>query len=240
MSGHSKWAQIKRQKGANDTKRGATFTKLSNAISLAVKSGGGVGDPDQNFRLRLAIDSAKAANMPKENIERAIARASGKAAEEMDEVVYEGFGPGGFAVIVEAATNNKNRTSAEVANAFNKNGGNMGQPGSVSYQFKQQGLIHVAKAGKSTDDIFLDSADSGAEDIEEVDDGVYIYTNPSELSKVREGLAKKGYQIQAVEIIRKPTLTTEIVDDEAAHKAMAFIEKFEDMDDVQKVYTNLA
>src|SRR5690242_7790795 len=134
MSGHSKWAQIKRQKGANDAKRGATFTKLSNAISIAIRQGGGISDPSSNFKLRLAIDAAKGANMPKENIERAITRASGKDAAAMEEAVYEGFGPGGIAVIVEAATDNKNRTSAEVANIFNKNGGNMGQPGSVSYQ----------------------------------------------------------------------------------------------------------
>src|SRR5260221_4960992 len=135
MSGHSKWSQIKRQKGVNDTKRGATFTKLSNAIAIAVRQGGGIGDPDQNFKLRLAVDAAKTVNMPKDNIERAIARGSGKEAGVMDEVVYEGFGPGGFAVIVEAATDNKNRTSSDIANAFNKNGGSMGQPGSVSYQF---------------------------------------------------------------------------------------------------------
>ena len=239
MSGHSKWAQIKRQKGANDAKRGATFTKLSNAIAIAVRQGGGIADPASNFRLRLAIDSAKAVNMPKENIERAIQRASGKDAATMEETVYEGFGPGGIAVIVEAATDNKNRTSAEVANVFNKNGGNMGQPGSVSYQFKQIGQIFVKKGGRTTDDIFMDAADSGAEDIEDQDTEVAIYTNPTDLAKVREGLLAKGYEIAEAAIIRKANLTVEL-NDEGMEKALAFVEKFEDMDDVQQVYTNIA
>lgn len=240
MSGHSKWAQIKRQKGVNDTKRGATFTKLSNAISIAVRQGGGIGDPDQNFRLRLAVDSAKSANMPKENIERAIARASGKTAETMEEMVYEGFGPGGFAVMVEVATDNKNRTSSEIGNVFNKYGGSMGQPGSVAYQFKQLGEIVVGKDGKSADDIFLDAADSGAEDIEEGEDEIYIYTNTTDLSKVRHDLSEKGYVVKSVEIIRKPTVTVDLSQEDALQKAMSFVEKFEEMDDVQKVYTNIA
>ena len=239
MSGHSKWAQIKRQKGANDAKRGATFTKLSNAISIAIRQGGGITDPASNFRLRLAIDAAKAVNMPKENIERAIARVSGKDAAAMEEAVYEGFGPGGIAVIVEAATDNKNRTSAEVANVFNKNGGNMGQPGSVSYQFKQIGQIIVKKLSKSVDDVFMDAADSGAEDIEDAGEEVYIYTNPTDLARVREGLLSKGYEIEEASIIRKASLTVEL-SDEDMQKALSFVEKFEEMDDVQQVYTNIA
>lgn len=239
MSGHSKWAQIKRQKGANDAKRGATFTKLSNAISIAVRQGGGIADPAMNFKLRLAIDAAKAVNMPKENIERAIARVSGKDAAAMDEAVYEGFGPAGIAVIVEAATDNKNRTSSEVANVFNKNGGNMGQPGSVSYQFKQLGEIIVKKNNKSVDDVFLDAADSGAEDIEDADDEIYVYTNPADLAKVREGLMGKGYEVTEAGIIRKANIPVELSDDEM-EKAMSFVEKLEDMDDVQEVYTNIA
>jgi len=239
MSGHSKWAQIKRQKGANDAKRGATFTKLSNAISIAVRQGGGITDPAMNFRLRLAIDSAKTVNMPKENIERAISRASGKDAAAMEEAVYEGFGPGGIAVIVEAATDNKNRTSADVANVFNKNGGNMGQPGSVSYQFKQLGEIVVKKVNKSVDDVFLDAADSGAEDIEDAEGEIYVYTNSSDLAKVREGLMGKGYEIVEAGIIRKANTPVDLSDDDM-EKAMGFIEKLEDMDDVQQVYTNIA
>ncbi|HXS14882.1 MAG TPA: YebC/PmpR family DNA-binding transcriptional regulator, partial [Candidatus Saccharimonadales bacterium] len=158
MSGHSKWATIKRQKGANDAKRGALFTKLSKAISIAVTQGVGIGDPAQNFRLRLAVEAARAGNMPKENIERAIERAAGKDGVALEEVVYEVFGPGGVGMIVEAATDNKNRTTSEVANIFNKNGGNMGQPGSVSYQFKQIGQLIMDKKNRTLDDIFLEAA----------------------------------------------------------------------------------
>ena len=145
MSGHSKWAQIKRQKGVNDQKRGKTFTKLGNAITIAIKQGGGIGDPDSNFRLRLAIDIARAENMPKENIERAIKRASAKDAGDFTEVIYEGFAPGGVSVIVEAATDNSMRTTSEVKSVFNKAGASFGQPGSVSYQFKHVGRIIVKK-----------------------------------------------------------------------------------------------
>ena len=240
MSGHSKWATIKRQKGANDAKRGAAFTKLSKAITIAVQQGGGIGDPAQNFRLRLAIDSARAANMPKENIQRAIERAAGKQGASLEEVVYEGFAPGGASVIVEAATDNKNRTTGEVQNVFNKNGGNMGQPGSVSYQFTPKGQIIISKDGKNTDEIFLDSADAGAEDIEEVGDSeIFIYTQPTDLAKVRDSLVAKGYTIGEVGIIRQPNIPLE-TDDESAQKIIDFVEKLEDLDDVQKVYSNLA
>lgn len=240
MSGHSKWATIKRQKGANDAKRGAAFTKLSKAITIAVQQGGGIGDPAQNFRLRLAVDAARGANMPKENIQRAIDRAAGKQGVALVEVVYEGFAPGGATIIVEAATDNKNRTTGDVHNVFNKNGGNMGQPGSVSYQFTQMGQIIVSRNGKNADDVFLDSADAGAEDIEEVGDTeIFIYTQPTALAKVRDNLQTKGYTIVEIGIIRKPNLPLE-TDDESAQKIMDFIEKLEDLDDVQKVYSNLA
>ncbi|MBI2420630.1 MAG: YebC/PmpR family DNA-binding transcriptional regulator, partial [Candidatus Levybacteria bacterium] len=153
MSGHSKWSTIKRQKGAADIKRGATFTKISNAITIAVKQGGGVGDPDQNPRLRLAVEMARSANMPKDNIERAIQRASNKGEGELQEVIYEGFAPGGVSVIVEAVTDNTNRTTSEVKSLFNKSGANFAQPGAVSYQFKQTGEIVIHKNGKSIDEI---------------------------------------------------------------------------------------
>lgn len=240
MSGHSKWAQIKRQKGVNDVKRGAIFTKLSKAITIAVQQGGGIGDPNQNFRLRLAVDAARGANMPKENIQRAIERAAGKSAEAIEEVVYEGFAPGGVSIIVEAATDNKNRTTGEVQNIFNKNGGNMGQPGSVSYQFTQMGQLVMSRNGENTDDIFLDAADAGAEDIEEVGDNeVFVYTQPTSLAKVRDSLTEKGYTVAEMEIIRKPNLPMEL-EDESGQRVMDFIEKLEDLDDVQKVYSNLA
>ncbi len=238
MSGHSKWAQIKRQKGANDTKRGLAFTKLSIAITLAVRQGGGIGDPNQNFHLRLAIEAARNANMPKENIQRAIERAAGKQAADMAEVVYEGFGPGGVSIIVEAATDNKNRTTSEVQNVFNKNGGNMGQPGSVSYQFKQVGQIILDKNGKTMDDIFLAAADSGAEDVEEVDSEVFVYTNPSQLAAVADTLKKAGYMIKETELTRQ-ALIPMTLDEQTSEKVISLLDKLEELDDVQKVYSNL-
>src|SRR5258706_11365424 len=237
MSGHSKWATIKRQKGKTDAKRGIAFTKLSNAITLAVKAGGGIADPTQNFKLRLAIDTARSANMPKENIERAIARAAGKQAEDMQEVVYEGFGPGGVGIIVEAATDNKNRTSSEVKNVFDKNGGNMVQPGAVSYQFKQMGQLILDKNGKSLDDIFLIAADSGAEDVEEQDDEIFVYTKTSDLAKVKDSLSKEGITVKEMELIRKPTVFVTL-DEEAFNKVTNILEKLEELDDVQKTYSN--
>jgi len=237
MSGHSKWATIKRQKGKTDAKRGIAFTKLSNAITLAVKAGGGIGDPNQNFKLRLSIETARNANMPKENIERAIARAAGKQAEDMQEVVYEGFGPGGVGIIVEAATDNKNRTSSEVKNVFDKNGGNMVQPGAVSYQFKQMGQLILDKNGKSLDDIFLIAADSGAEDVEEQDDEIFVYTKTSDLAKVKDSLSKEGITVKEMELIRKPTVFVTL-DEEAFNKVTNILEKLEELDDVQKTYSN--
>ncbi len=238
MSGHSKWSTIKRQKGANDAKRGAIFTKLSKAISIAVVSGGGVPDPAQNFRLRLAVEAARAANMPKENIERAIEKGAGKGGGVMEEVLYEGFGPNGVGIIVEAATDNKNRTTSEVANAFNKNGGNMGAMGSVSYQFKKMGQLVVEKGNKSFDDLFLEAADSGAEDVEEADELAFVYTNPSDLAKVRDSLSDKGIVVKEMELIFKPTVTME-VDDATGEKVMNLLERIEELDDVQKTYSNM-
>lgn len=240
MSGHSKWSTIKRQKGIADVKRGAIFTKLAKAIIVAVKQGGGVGNPDQNFRLRLAVDAARASNMPKENISRAIERASGKQGESYDEAVYEGFGPCGIVVIVEAATDNKNRTSSEIKTVFEKNGGAMGQPGSVSYLFKQVGEIIIDKQSKSYDEIFLDVADSGGEDVEEEDGEAIIYTSTSTLSKVRDYLLSKGYTIKQAEIIRKPISFVEISDEMQSEKIVNFLDKLEELDDVQKTYTNVS
>lgn len=238
MSGHSKWATIKRQKGANDAKRGQLFTKLSNAITIAVRQGGGVADANANPRLRLAIDTARGANMPKENIDRAIQRAIGKSAAEMEEVIYEGFGPGGFSLIVEAITDKKQRTTPEVKSRFEKNGGNMGTPGSVSYQFQQKGVITIEKSGRELDDIFMTAADIGAEDVEEVGEEVLISTRPEDLGNVRDGLAENGLTIKGAELQWKPLTTIAISDVDLAKKAIQFIEKLEELDDVQKVYAN--
>lgn len=204
---------------------------------MAVREGGNVADPSGNPRLRLAIDAARAANMPKDNIDRAIQRASGKNENIMEAVVYEGFGPGGFALIVEAITDNTQRTTPEMKNVFSKNGGNMGTPGSVSYQFEQKGLITVAKNGKTVDEIFLIAADSGAEDIEEHEEEVLVYTRPENLGRVRDELAKSS-TVKTAELTRKPLSWVRIADTSAAQKAITFLEKIEDMDDVQKVYAN--
>ena len=239
MSGHSKWATIKRQKGANDAKRGALFTKLSKAITIAVSSGGGVADPAQNFRLRLAVEAARAANMPKDTIERAIEKAAGKAGMTLEEVLYEGFGPGGAGIIVEAATDNKNRTTSEVQNVFNKNGGNMGAMGSVSYQFKKMGQLLVEKGSKSYDELFLEAADAGAEDVEDSDTHCYVYTEPARLAKVKDSLVQKGIIVTEMELVWKPTMTTD-VDDATGEKVMNLLEKLEELDDVQKTYSNMS
>lgn len=239
MSGHSKWSTIKRQKGLNDKKRGATFTKLSNAITLAVKQGGGTSDPEQNFRLRLAMDSARSSNMPKENVQRAIKRAQGKDMGEITEIIYEGFAPGGVSVMVEAATDNHLRTTGDVKNIFSKHGGSFGQPGSVAYQFKQIGRIIVEKNGKSFDDIFAVALDSGAEDIHEMGEEVYIDTISTDLAKVRKELSLTDLKIVSVELIREPIMGMEINDETALSKVDNFVSLLEELDDVQKVYTNL-
>jgi len=238
MSGHSKWSTIKRQKGAADVKRGLAFTKLSNAITVAVKQGGGVGDPNSNFRLRLVIDAARAANMPKDNIERAIQRAAGKANADMEEIVYEGFGPGGFSIIVEAITDNKQRTTPIVKSAFEKNGGSIGTPGSVSYQFQQAGQILLGKNGKSFDDIFNLAVENGAEDVEDGGEVVLVYTKPEELAAVRDSMLRTGVDIQKAELVRKPIHHLQIEDREVAKRALAFMEKIEDLEDIQQVYAN--
>lgn len=238
MSGHSKWSTIKRQKGAKDQKRGQIFTKLSFAITTAVREGGGVTDPESNFRLRLAVEDAKNANMPKENIKRAIDRASGKQEGDIEEMLYEGFGPGGFSVIVEALTDKKQRTIAEVKSAFEKNGGNLGVSGSVLYMFEKKGMILVSKGSMTLDDIFLIAADNFAEDVEEDGDDVIIYTKPEELTKARSGLQEGGLLVREGRLFWRPKSTNSITDPEQAEKAIRFVEIIEELDDVDRVYVN--
>jgi len=247
MSGHSKWATIKRSKGAADLKRGLTFTKISNAITIAVKRGGGITDPNSNFKLRLAVDAARAANMPKDNIERAIQRAVGKDAGEMQEVLYEGFAPGGVSVIIEAATDNAMRTTSEIKSIFNKEGGNFGQPGSVAYQFEQKGKIVIGKngsprgeTGKTIDELFEIAVESGAEDIEDAQDKAIITTSYGDLPSVRERLMEKGIIPEEIEIIRKPLTPVTISEPEKLEKVVNFLDKIRGLDDVQKIYSNLA
>jgi len=238
MSGHSKWSTIKRQKGTKDQKRGQVFTKLSYTITTAVREGGGVSDPNSNFRLRLAVEEARAANMPKENIKRAIDRAKGKQEGDIEEIFYEGFGPGGFSVIVETLTDKKQRTVAEVKNAFEKNGGSLGVAGSVMYQFSKIGMITIEKNGKSLDDIFLIAAECFAEDIEDAEDNVVIYSRAEDLAKARNALLEKGLNIKDERLLYK-AITINTIDDKAqADKAIKFLEILEELDDVHKVYVN--
>ena len=240
MSGHSKWATIKRAKGAADLKRGLTFTKISNAITVAVKASGGIADPNSNFKLRLAVDAARAANMPKDNIERAIQKAIGEDTGEVSEVIYEGFAPEGVSVIIEAATDNTMRTTSEIKSIFNKDGGNFGQPGSVAYQFEQKGRIIINKNGKTIDELFEIALQSGAEDIEYIQDKAIIQTSYADLSSVRERLMEKGMVLEAIETIRKPLIPIVISDPARLERVVNFLDKIGALDDVQKVYSNLA
>ncbi|MEM4230730.1 MAG: YebC/PmpR family DNA-binding transcriptional regulator [Candidatus Pacearchaeota archaeon] len=238
MSGHSKWSQIKRQKQKADVKRGLVFTKLANAITIAVRQGGGVTDVSQNFRLRLAIDAAKSVNMPKENIERAIQRAQKKEIGDLEEVIYEGFAPGGVALIIRAATDNRNRTTSEIKNLIEKNGGTFANVGSVSWMFKDQGLITVKKDNKSFDEIFGIAADLGVEDIKEAGEVVEIYTKPNDLYSKKNSLSEKGLIIQDAQLDKNPTSFVEIKDPEQAKRVISLVDKLEELEDVQNVYAN--
>lgn len=233
MSGHSKWSTIKRQKGAKDAARSAVFTKLGNAIAIAARSG---ADPDTNFSLRLAIDKAKAANMPSANIQRSIDRGSGKlGGEQIQEVMYEGYGPGGAAILVECATDNINRTYPEVRTAFTKHGGNMAEKGAVAFQFDRKGLIRVAGTGE---DLLLTILDAGAEDALEEEGETVLYTDPKELAKVRDNLQVAGLEITEAELTFVPNTTVEINDEATAGKLMRLMEALEDIDDVSGTHTN--
>lgn len=238
MSGHSKWSTIKRQKGAADARRGQMFTKLASAITIAVKEGGG-GDSSSNFKLRLVVDQAKGINMPKENIQRAIDRGLGKGGGvALETVTYEGYAPGKVALIVEAATDNRNRTTPEVRGAIEKAGGTFASPGAVSWMFTDVGLITLAKVDKSFEEVFEAAVESGADDVEDAQDSVEVYTKPADVEKVKNTLVEKGFAPQSAEIFKKPTTTQPIEDADMAKKVLNLIEKIEELDDVQKVYAN--
>jgi len=236
MSGHSKWSTIKREKGAKDAARGAVFTKLGNAIAVAAKGG---TDPDTNFALRLAMDKARAANMPNANIQRSIDRGSGKlGGAQIEEIMYEGYGPGGIAVIVECATDNKNRTLPEVRLAFSKNGGNMAETGAVSFQFARKGIIRVGYLS-DTDEAMLDVIDAGAEDADDIgDQELIVYTDPKELAAVRDDLQARGFDIKEAELTFVPNNMVEISEAEPARKATNLLNALEDLDDVTNVHSN--
>jgi len=235
MSGHSKWSTIKRQKGAKDAARGAVFTKLGNNIAIAARAG---ADPDMNFALRLAIDKARAANMPNANIQRSIDRGSGKlGGAAIEEVTYEGYGPGGTAVIVECATDNKNRTYPEVRLAFSKSGGNIAETGAVAFQFSRKGMIRVGFAGDA-DEAMLEVIDAGAEDAEQDGEELVVYTDPKQLAAVRDALQTANFTVKEAELTYIPNNTVEVSDAETARKVMNLMNALDDLDDVTNVHAN--
>jgi YebC/PmpR family DNA-binding regulatory protein len=236
MSGHSKWSQIKRQQGANDAKRGALFTKLTREIITAARQGG--GDVDANYRLRMAVDKARANSMPAENIKRAIERATGSGAdaEQYEEITYEGFGPANVAVIVQAMTDNRNRTASEVRSIFNKAGGSLSP---VAWQFEQKGIISVPLNGQDPDEVTLAAIDAGAADVGSPEGGaIVVTTEPNDLETVRKALADAGYPPDDAELSMEPTTKIELSDERSAKAVLQFVERLEDLDDVQNVYAN--
>lgn len=235
MSGHSKWSTIKRQKGVKDAARGATFTKLGNAVAVAAKGG---ADPDMNFSLRLAVDRAKAANMPLINIQRSIDRGSGKlGGAQIQEVMYEGYGPGGTAILVECATDNLNRTYPEVRTAFTKHGGNIAEKGAVAFHFDRKGVIHVKGSG---DELTMKALDAGAQDVEDDEDDMTIYTDPKELAKVRDSLQAGGIEILEAELSFVSNSTVEVKDAPTAGKIIRLMDALEEIDDVTSTHTNFS
>jgi YebC/PmpR family DNA-binding regulatory protein len=237
MSGHSKWSTIKRQKGANDAKRGALFKKVAREVAVAARQGG--GDPDANYRLRLAIEKARSINMPAENIKRAIDKATGGGdAEQYEEIVYEGYGPGGVAVLVEAATDNRNRTAAEVRSVFSKAGGQLAGTGAVAWQFEPRGLITVPRDGNDPDEVALAAIDAGAVDVDTEADPIEIYTEPAGLEAVRQALDGAGVPVEGAEsaMIARQTVSLE---GDKVRQALRLVELLEDLDDVQRVTANV-
>jgi YebC/PmpR family DNA-binding regulatory protein len=237
MSGHSKWSTIKRQKGVTDAKRGALFTKVVREISVAARQGG--GDPDANYRLRLAVEKARSVNMPSDNIKRTIDKATGGGeADQFEEIVYEGYGPGGVAVLVEAATDNRNRTAAEVRSIFTKTGGQLAGSGAVAWQFEPRGLIAVNRASSvDPDEVGLAAIDAGAEDVETDEETIEIYTAPGSLEAVRKALESAGVPVESAENTMVAKQTVEL-DSNKARQALRLVELLEDLDDVQRVTAN--
>ena len=236
MSGHSKWHSIKHKKAIVDARRGAHFTKLARAITVAAREGG--GDPDSNAALTNAIQKAKDASMPKDNIERAIAKGTGAGADAdaIETVLYEGYGPGGVAVLIEALTDNRNRTAADVRHIVGKHGGNLGEPGSVAYLFEKQGVI-IVEAEKYSEDDLIVAIDAGAEDIVLDEDVFEVVTSPADFTVVRNALTEAGIEIESSDVTQRPK-TRILLDEEAATKLMKLIDALEESDDVGAVYAN--
>jgi len=242
MSGHSKWSTIKRQKGATDIKRGLTFTKVANAITIATKLGGS-GDPNSNPRLRMVMDEAKSVNMPKDNVQRAIDRGLGKGeGQVLEELLYEGFGPNGVAFIVESVSDNRLRTNQEIKNAFEKGGGNLAGQGAVSFMFERKGEIRVKGKGASNEEEMLELIDLGAEDVEDfMEDNIQrylVYVQGPELNTMGNKITQSGYRVESQELVYKPNTIVEITDKDTAKKVLDFANRLEELDDVQHVYAN--
>ena len=238
MSGHSKWSTIKHKKGAADAKRGKLFSKLSRAIMVAAKEGG--ADAGSNLALQNAIEKARSYSMPKDNIERAIAKGAGEGTDgsAFETVVYEGYGPEGVAVIVEALTDNRNRTASEVRHLFSKHGGNLGATGAVAWQFERRGVVLVDGEGVDEDELVLAAADAGADDVERDGDSFVVSSSPEDLSGVREALEGAGFTLESVGLQMVPKTTVAIAEESTAKQVVRLVEGLEDNDDVQDVYAN--
>ena len=239
MSGHSKWSTIKRKKGAADAKRGALFTKLGKEIMSAARESG--PDADSNFKLRLAVQRARTANMPKDNIDRAIAKGSGTGSDGVivEELSYEGYGPGGIAILVTVVTDNKNRTVAEIRHQFTRAGGNLGEAGSVAWQFESKGTISISLGGNGNDgdEVALQAIDAGAEDVQVQDGSVEVQTDPTTLDAVRKSLEESGLALENVDFGMLPKATI-LLDDGVAMQALRLLDGLEELEDVQRVYSN--
>jgi YebC/PmpR family DNA-binding regulatory protein len=238
LSGHSKWSSIKHRKGAADAKRGKLFSKLARAIIVAAKEGG--PDPGNNLSLQNAIEKARSYSMPKDNIERAIAKGAGEGADAaaFETVVYEGYGPEGVAVIVEALTDNRNRTAADVRHAFTKHGGSLGTTGAVAWQFERRGVVIVPAGGVDEEELFMAAADAGAEDVEQDGDAFQVTSAPESLTAVRVAIEEAGFAVDSAELSLVPKTTVAVEDESAAKRVMRLIDTLEDNDDVQDVYAN--
>ncbi|MFC2023545.1 YebC/PmpR family DNA-binding transcriptional regulator [Chloroflexota bacterium] len=237
MSGHSKWSTIKRKKSATDAKRGQLFTKIGKELALAAREGG--ADPETNFRLRLVVDKAKAANMPKDNIDRAIRRGAGlEKGTTLEEITYEGYGPHGVALLVQVVTDNRNRTVADLRRWFTKLGGGLGEAGCVAWQFESKGYVTLAPDDRDPDEIFDVAVEWGADDVVFSDDLIEIFTSPDDFQTVREAFEKRGLQLESAELTMVPT-TTISLDEKQTFQNMNLISTIEDLDDVQQVFSNL-
>jgi YebC/PmpR family DNA-binding regulatory protein len=236
MSGHSKWSQIKRQKGAADIKRGAIFSKLTNAIILSARHG---GDSEANFQLKMAVEKAREASMPKENIDRAIKRGTGElAGARLEEILYEAIGPGGIGILIEAATDNRNRTNSEIKNILANFSGKLTGSGAVSYQFEKMGKFLISLTGQNQDELELQVIDAGAQDLEEQEESLAVYTKPNELEMVKKNLESQGINIKEAALIWEPKNLITIGDKVQAERILKLMERLEELDGVTVVYSN--